>query len=127
MEPKKGFTDKKGILVARALVNASGGSVPVQLAGMGEKEMTLRKGTRVGELAALDNEVLTVLNGGGGRAEKEGSVGKQRQKISRENFEKKFDWDGSTLKEAERTTMMDLLWEFKDSFALEEETWDRRT
>ena len=97
-------------------METEGGIVPVQVAGLLTRRITLRKGTRVGNLAALNEEVLAMTDG----TETSTVLNNQEQSAFeglRVEFEAMFDWERTTLTETERKSMFSLLWEYRDSFS----------
>ena len=54
------FVENRGVVTARALVDTSDGTVPVQLVGLHGNELVLRKHTRIGELAGIEEVVCAM-------------------------------------------------------------------
>ena len=117
MEPRPVFTENNGVLVARTLVDANRGIVPVQLISLGGRGVSLRKDTRVGELVTLDKEVLSVLDGKpkqfGGFERGEGSIHSE----SPEAFNNRFNCEGSIITGSERDQLESLLWKHRHMFS----------
>ena len=119
MEPRQLFMEKNGVIVARALVDATSSGVPVQLISLGSREVTSRKGSRVGQLVTLDEVLLSVVDDKSATGRDCGRSGEDELgQESAEKFRKCFKWAGSSLTSTEREHLEAMLWNYRVVFSM---------
>ena len=112
LEPNAKFVENRGVMPARVLVDTEKGTVPVQLVGLYAQDFTLRKHTRLGELACVAEVVCSVS--GEGAPESSNSPAPSDETL--EEFMSQFKWEGSVLSDDEKKRLAVLLWDFRDNF-----------